>query len=97
MENNQQQALQNQFMEEKSSFDLMEWVFKILSYWYLFVIGAAIALGMAALKNRKWIPQYVSSGTIIIQEYGGGSYGSQMLMSGFGVQQGYKNVNRFKL
>ena len=78
--------------EESSGFDIKDWLFRILHYWYLFVIGAAIALGLAYLANRKWMPTYVSSGTIIIKEYG--SYaGSQALLNGFGVDAGYKNVN----
>ncbi len=87
------QIPQPQFEEEKSNFDLMEWVLKILSYWYLFVIGALIAFGAAMLQNRKWIPQYLSSGTIIIKEYGPSYGGSSVLMQGFGVDAGYKNVN----
>lgn len=83
----------NLFDEEKSNFDLMEWTLKIVSYWYLFLIAAIIALGVAMLQNRKWIAQYVSSGTIILKEYGPTYGGSQLLMQGFGVDAGYKNVN----
>ena len=71
----------------------MEWVFKILRYWYLFVISIALALVFALLQNRKWIPQYLSSGTILIKEYTNAYGGSQALMQGFGVDPGYKNVN----
>lgn len=71
----------------------MEWGLKILSYWYLFLIAAIIAFSLAMLKNRKWLPQYVSSGTIILKEYGHSYSGSQLLMQGFGVDAGYKNVN----
>ncbi len=87
MENNQQP---NIFEEEKSSFDLVEWVFRILRYWYLLVIGLIVALSVALLQNRKWIPEYQSMGTLIIKD--GGGAGGQ-LMSGFGVDAGYKNVN----
>lgn len=79
--------------DEQSSFDAKEWLFKILHYWYLFLIGAVIAMGAAYLQNRKWLPQYVSTGTIIIKEYGNSYSGSQALMQGFGVDAGYKNVN----
>ncbi|MCQ2324056.1 MAG: polysaccharide biosynthesis tyrosine autokinase [Paludibacteraceae bacterium] len=79
--------------EEESSFNIMEWVFKVLHYWYLFVIGLVIAFGIASLKNRKWLPSYYSQGTIIIKEtgavYGGAN---SALMQGFGVDAGYKNV-----
>ncbi len=90
-QNNSQQP--NIFEEEKSNFDIMEWIFKILHYWYLFVIALIIALGLALLQNRKWIPSYVSSGTIIIKENTNAYPGSQALMQGFGVDAGYKNVN----
>lgn len=79
--------------EGSMSFNPIEWFFTFLHYWYLFVIAVAIALGLAMLKNRRWIPTYYSQGTIVIKE--SGTYGSSAsaLMSGFGVDQGYKNVN----
>ena len=42
----QDEILQNGVLpleEEKSNFDLMEWVIRIIRHWYLFVIAAAIA------------------------------------------------------
>ncbi|MCR5532396.1 MAG: polysaccharide biosynthesis tyrosine autokinase [Paludibacteraceae bacterium] len=79
--------------EGSMSFNPIEWFFTFLHYWYLFVIAVAIALGLAMLKNRRWIPTYYSQGTIVIKE--SGTYGSSAsaLMSGFGIDQGYKNVN----
>lgn len=79
--------------EEGSGFNIMEWVMLCLHYWYLFVIGIAIALGIAMLKNRKWLPSYYSQGTIIIKESGYYSGANASLMQGFGVDAGYKNVN----
>ncbi len=78
--------------EEESGFDIMEWVAAFLHYWYLFLIGIIISLGLASLQNRKWIPSYKSSGTMIIEEYRTSS-NTQALMQGFGVQAGYKNVD----
>ena len=91
-ENNKsrQQAL---LEEEASGFDAREWLFKVLHYWYLFVISVAVALSAAYLQNRRWIAQYFSSGTIIIKDYGSTYGGSSALMNGFGVDAGYKNVN----
>ena len=84
---------QNTFTEEEeSSFDIMEWVNVILHHWYLFVIGVIIALGLAYLQNRKWIPAYKSAGTMIIEEYRAQS-NTQALMQGFGVSAGFKNVS----
>lgn len=78
--------------EEDSSFDLMEWVHNFLHYWYLFVFGVIISLGLAYLQNRTWLPTYETSGTLIIEEYRTSS-STQALMQGFGVQAGYKNVD----
>ena len=73
--------------------NIMEWLIRIVHYWYLFIIGLIIALGFAYLKNRKWIPQRMSSCTLIIKE--SSPYGNQqgLLMQGFGVGQGYSNIN----
>ena len=78
--------------DENSGLDLMEWVFRIIHHWYLFVIGAAIAFSLAYVKNRRVIESYLTTGTLIIQESGGG-YGSSALMQGFGMEAGYRNVN----
>lgn len=78
--------------DEGSNFNVMEWVFKILHYWYLFVIAIIIALGIAYLQNRKWLPSYYSQGTIIIKETVGYGGSNSVLMQGFGVDAGYKNV-----
>ena len=79
--------------DSQLNFDPLEWALTFLHYWYLFVIGVSIALGLAMLKNRRWIPQYFSQGTIVIKE--SSPYGSATgaLMQGFGVDAGYKNVN----
>ena len=86
----QQQAL---LEEEASGFDAREWVFKILHYWYLFVISVSVALAAAYLQNRKWIAQYFSSATVIIKENGNVYGNNSALMNGFGVDASYKNVN----
>ena len=88
----QNDVIQDGDGEGESSFNPMEWIILCLHYWYLFVIALAIALGLAMLKNRKWLPSYYSQGTLVIKE--GGTYGgSSALMQGFGVEAGYKNVN----
>ena len=89
----QQDPQQTDEEENGMSFNPLEWLFTFLHYWYLFVIGLAIALGFAMLKNRRWIPTYYSQGTIVIKEsstYGGSA---SALMNGFGVDAGFKNVN----
>ena len=75
------------------NFNPLEWFLTFLHYWYLFVIALVIAMSLAMLKNRRWIPSYYSQGTIVIKEsstYGGTA---STLMQGFGVDPGYKNVN----
>jgi capsular exopolysaccharide synthesis family protein len=76
---------------EESGFDIKYWIFILLRHWYLFVLFGAVALGMAYLKNRTWIENYSSSGTIIINENRG--MNSNVFMQGFGVQSGYKNTD----
>ena len=81
--------------ESMISFDPLEWFFTFLHYWYLFVIALVIAMSLAMLKNRRWIPSYYSQGTIVIKESStyGGAASATALMQGFGVDPGYKNVN----
>ena len=80
-----------------AKFSPLEWFFTFLHYWYLFVIALAIAMSLAMLKNRRWVPSYYSQGTIVIKESQGyGNSGAGMsfsLMNGFGVDPGFKNVN----
>ena len=81
------------FTEEDSSFDIMEWVMLFLSHWYLFVISVVIMLFFAYTQNRKWLPVYKSTATIIIDESRSGLNSAQAMMQGFGVQGGYRNIN----
>ncbi len=79
--------------EQATSFNPIEWVFTFLHYWYLFVIFLVIALGLAMLKNRKWIPTYMSQGSVIINENRGYGGANSLLMQGYGLDGGYTNVN----
>ncbi len=95
-QNNQQQQQQSitppSTTEESEGMqigDILTYIRKNLSYWYLFVIGAAIALTAAHYKNKRWTPIYQTKAQVMIDE---GKFGSG-LMSGFSVQQGYRNVN----
>ncbi len=84
-----------QFTDEESGFDIKEWLLLFLHYWYLFVIFVVLALGAAYLKNRSWIPVYQTQGTLMIEESKTGG-GSQVLMQGFGVQSGFRNLDNQK-
>ena len=90
----QQDPLQGNDDDDSSmNFNPIEWLFSFLHYWYLFVIALVIALGLAMLKNRRWIPTYYSQGTIVIKESGTYGGSASALMSGFGADPGFKNVN----
>ena len=82
---------QQQFNEEESGFDIMQWVSLFLQHWYLFVVCVLLALGFAYLKNRSVMPAYQSAGTLMIDEYR--TSGTQTIMQGFGLQQGHRNIN----
>lgn len=64
------------FEEVKSktnvSFDFVLWFYRILKYWYLFVISVAIFLGYAYLKNKSWVPEYVVGAKMILHSRDGG-------------------------
>ncbi|MCQ2183656.1 MAG: polysaccharide biosynthesis tyrosine autokinase, partial [Bacteroidales bacterium] len=77
---------------DQSDFNVMEWLMRFLHYWYLFVLGAAIALGIAMIKNRRWLPDYYSHSTIIIKDNANAMGQNSALLTGFGVDPGYKNL-----
>ena len=53
--------------EEESNFNILEWIFRFLRYWYLFVIAIVIALGLAYLKNCSWEPEFYTEAKVIIE------------------------------
>ncbi|MDD2285524.1 MAG: hypothetical protein PHQ11_09025, partial [Paludibacter sp.] len=81
------------FQEEESSFDLMEWVMHFVSHWYLFLIGLFVTLTLSYMQNRKWLPEFKSTATVIIDESRSMMNSAQVLMQGFGIQESYRNVN----
>jgi capsular exopolysaccharide synthesis family protein len=78
--------------EDESTFDVMEWVFKILHHWYLFVIFLLITLGIAFLVNRTWKPVYQVSAQILIGA-GQSSQNSQLVLQGVNLNTAYKNID----
>ena len=77
--------------EEESNFNILEWVFRFLRYWYLFVIALVIALGLAYLKNRSWMPAYYTEGKVIIESSTANN--AYNFMQGFGGGMDYINTN----
>lgn len=61
--------------QTKFSFDFVLWFYRILKYWYLFVISLSLFLGYAYLKNKSWTPIY-RSGAVLMMESRGGGVGS---------------------
>ncbi len=82
--------------EETSNFDMLEWIYKVLNYWYLFVAAIIIALGVAYLKNRSWLPAYHTTGTVLIENQGTSSRymdSENLMLQGFGLAQSYANID----
>lgn len=65
-------------VKTKFSFDFALWFYRILKYWYLFVISLALFLGYAYLKNKGWTPRYRSAATLMLEPRGneGVSFGA---------------------
>jgi capsular exopolysaccharide synthesis family protein len=62
------------------SLDLKKILLKYLRFWYVFVLGAAIAIGLAFLFLRYTTPQYSITSTILIKD----NQNSSDLLSGSG-------------
>ena len=77
--------------EEESNFNILEWVFKFLRYWYLFVIALVIAFGLAYLKNRSWMPEYYTEAKVLIESSTADN--AYNFMQGFGGGMDYINTN----
>lgn len=54
--------------DQNSSFDIREIIFPYLKFWYLFVIGALIALGLAHTYLRYSINMYSSSAKVLVND-----------------------------
>lgn len=54
----------------KFSFDFVLWFYRILKYWYLFVLSLALFLGYAYLKNKSWTPLYRSGAVLMLEQRG---------------------------
>jgi capsular exopolysaccharide synthesis family protein len=62
------------FEEVKSrttiSFDFVLWFYRILKYWYLFVISIVLFTAYAYVKNKSWVPVYGIRAMMILEERG---------------------------
>lgn len=53
---------------EHAGIDIKKYIFKILSYWYLFIISVAIAYFIAYWINKYAIPTYSMNSTVMIKK-----------------------------
>lgn len=88
------------FEEEGDSINVMEWLMRFVSHWYLFVFAIIVALGFAYLKNRKWMPNFYTESKVIIetntsrdfnfmQGFGSGPSNNELL-----IMSSYDLINR---
>lgn len=50
------------------SFDFVLWFYRILKYWYLFVISVAIFTAYAYIKNKSWVPYYPIRAQMLLED-----------------------------
>lgn len=73
MEQNTLNDFKDPYFEEvqaqtKFSFDFILWFYRILKYWYLFVISLALLMGYAYIKNKSWKARYQTAATLMIEQ-----------------------------
>lgn len=54
----------------KFSFDFILWAYRILKYWYLFVLSVILFVGYAYVKNLSWVPRYRTSAMLMLESRG---------------------------
>ncbi|GAB6012669.1 exopolysaccharide transport family protein [Viscerimonas tarda] len=74
-QNTRTNELNDPYLEEvqantRFSFDFILWFYRILKYWYLFVISLIVFLGYAYIKNKSWKPSYITSAVLMIESRG---------------------------
>ena len=64
------------------SFDFVLWFYRILKYWYLFVISVLLFSAYAYIKNKSWVPFYSIQSMIILEDRGNASVMAQAVPLG---------------
>lgn len=62
--------------------NIIEWLLRFAKYWYIFLITFILALGLAYIKNRSWMPMYNVESKIILESSNVNN--SYNFMQGFG-------------
>lgn len=75
MDVNKKTATSDPYFEEiktktSISFDFVLWIYRLLKYWYLFVISVALFLAYAFIDNKSWVPVYGIQSMIILEDRG---------------------------
>ncbi len=96
---NNYKSVENSYLSDYSAatktnvnnFDIVSWIFKILKYWYLFLIVFIISFGLAYLKNKAWVPVYKTTSTVLIEENNRQGFGNDFSYNQ--MNQGIRNMN----
>lgn len=78
--------------EEESDFNLKEFLFSYLRYWYIYVVALFIGLGCAYFYNWYEKPVYSVSAKILIKDDKSTSIGTQELLKDLDVYNVNKNI-----
>ena len=71
--NNKKAADSDPYFEEVKaktsiSFDFVLWFYRILKYWYLFIISIGLFLAYAYIKNKSWVPVFYVQAMMIMED-----------------------------
>lgn len=74
--------------------DFKKWFFRLLSYWWLFVLFLSISVGLGHFYLKNSTPLYSTSAKVMIKGVGGGGLSaSSILADGLGIQSGGQEMS----
>ena len=76
---------------EEQAIDIKQMIFIFLNHWYLFLIGAVVALAIGFVINRYSPNVYQTSGTVLIKDAQSGFDATDIMTNG--NFRGYQNVD----
>ena len=76
---------------EEQTIDIKQLIFLFLNHWYLFLIGAVVALAIGFVINRYSPNVYQTSGTVLIKDAQSGFDATDIMTNG--NFRGYQNVD----
>jgi uncharacterized protein involved in exopolysaccharide biosynthesis len=54
--------------ETEDDFSILDYLYKFLRYWYLFIIAVAIALGVAYVYLKRYTPIYRVTAELLLKD-----------------------------